>query len=260
MGNIIKKVDDFFGLIIQDEAGRFFCLHLPFWGILLYALWFITEAVGLFLIWGMIVFALVPFIIAAAFQKICEEAENRGEKGIIWFGVGAYVVSILALIGIPGGYFGFVLKGVQTQAFSGAYWVVIVYWWRFFNFYHDFKSTAAEVKAAQAFANHYDFHYQMWQVSFLVSATVMTPFLFFLIHGVARENVRAEELEHQRLLKEAEEKKATDEASQRRLEEQQRLREQRRLQEEKAEDERQKKIQEKINEVKGKDPWDSGFL
>lgn len=177
---------------------------------------------------------------------------------MIWFGIGSYAVSILALIGVPGWYFGFVLRGIQTQAFSDAYWAGIVYWWRFFNFYHE--STSAEVKAAQAFANHYDFHYQTWQVSFLVSAIVMTPFLFWLIHSAAKENARTEELEHLRLLKEAEKKTAEEEASQRRLAERQRQFEERRLQEEKAEKERQKKIQEKINEVKGKDPWDSGFL
>ena len=260
MGNAIKKVDDFFGLFIQDEAGRFFFLHLPFWGFILYITWFTTEAVGLFLIWGMIVFGLVPYISAGVFRGIVAGAENTGDKGVIWFGIGSYAVSILALIGIPGWYFGFVLKGVQTQAFTDAYWATIVYWWRFFNFYHDFKTTAAEIKAAQAFVNHYNFRYQMWQVSFLVSAVVITPILFWWMRGKERAHVRAEELEQQRLLREAEKKKAEEEASQRRYEEQQRLGEQRRLQEEKAEEERQQKIREKINEVKGKDPWGSGFL
>jgi hypothetical protein len=260
VGNAIKKVDDFFGLFIQDEAGRFFFLHLPFWGFILYASWFITEAIGLFLIWGTIVFLIVPYFSAGVIKGMFEGAENTGDKGVIWFGIGSYAVSILALIGVPGWYFGFVLDGVQTQWFTYAYTAVIVYWWRFFNFYHDFKSAAAELKAAQAFANHYAFSVRAWQVSFLVSAVVVMPILFWRIRIKERARVRAEELEQQRLLRGAEKKKAEEEASQRRYEEQQRLREQRRLKEEKAEEERQKKIQEKINEVKGKDPWGSGFL
>jgi hypothetical protein len=260
LSNPVKKVDEFFSVIIEDGAGRFFCLHLPFWGLVGIVGWHVIEALGLFLIWGGIVFLLIPGLSAWAFQGLCEQEQFSEDKGAIQVAVGVYAAAVLAMTGIPGWYFGFALQGIQTQAFSDAYWAGIVYWWRFFNFYRNFKSTKAELKEAQAFLNHYQFSYQTWQVLFLISAMVVTPLLFWWIHNMAVARARSEELEHLRLLKEAEEKKAREDAYNRTVEERQRQHQERRLKEEQAEKEKQRKIQEKFNEIKGKDPWDSGFL
>ena len=260
MANPIKKVDDFFSLIIEEEAGRFFCLHLPFWAFVIFVTWNVTEAIGLYLIWGGIVFAVTPFAVAVVFHAILESEKYNEKKTAFRVLIGVYAAAILALIGVPGLYLGLVFNIVRTQTFSDAYWTVIVGWYRFFHFYHEFKGTKAEIKAGQDFINEYQFSFFTWQVSFLVSAVVIAPLMFWWFGKKERDREWALEMENARLKQEARAAKEQEEAARRFQEEQQRKFEERQRQEKLAEEEKQKKIQEKINEVKGKDPWDSGFL
>lgn len=258
MDNPVKKVDDFFALFVDDEAGRFFFLHVPFWGLVIFIGWHVMESLGLFLLWGAFVFAAVPYVIANVYLGIYEQdrfEHYEGKLTMFRVALTAYAASILALIGVPGWYFGFILQAAQTKVFEGAYWAVVVFWWELFNFYHGYTK-----KAAQEFVNGFVFQFQTWQWSFLVSAVVITPILFYRLYAKAKERTRDEELDQIRHEREAKERIEQAQAKAQELEKRRQLNEKKRLEEERIESEKQKKIQEKINEVKGKDPWDSGFL
>jgi len=255
VGNFIKKVDEFFEMFIGDEMGRGFFLHLPFWGVIIFFLWNLTEALGLYLIWIVVVFGLIPFFSALGFQAIYDMDKYSESQIKPRIALGIYVTAVLTLIGIPGLYFGLIIKGVQTSMFSDSYWEVINTWWNFFNFYHKYS-----LKEAQAFVNRYVFHYQSWQISFLISAVVIAPMIFWSLHKDEKEQVRIDELNSRRLNNEAAEKIKQEAIKQKEYEVWQLKVKQERYREEQAEIERQRKIQEKIKEVKGKDPWGSGFL
>lgn len=105
-----------------------------------------------------------------------------------------------------------------------------------------------------AFINGYQFSFSTWQMSFLVSAAVVAPLMFWWVHKKARDRVLAEELEHMRLENEATAEREREEARQRDLEARQKIFEERRRKEEQLERERQKKIEEKTKEVRGQGP------
>jgi signal transduction histidine kinase len=260
VGSIIKKVDDVFAVFIQDEAGRFFCLHLPFWGVAILITWAVALTLGIYLIWGAIVFGLIPFCAAGIFQGIYEaEQYNEKKTGLVVAAV-VYVAAALTLIGVPGVRFGLLFTVIETKTFEAAYWWVVEGWWRVFHFYHDFKGTKAELNEMQDFVNGFSFHFSTWQWEFLVSAFAIAPLMYWWIHKKARERAWDEELENARLDRETEERVEQAKTKAREMAERQRLNEARRIKEAEVEKEKQSKIQEKINEVKGKDPWDSGFL
>ena len=144
---------------------------------------------------------------------------------------------------------------IESQWFSDLYWHIVVYWWRAFNFYHDYTT-----KEGMDFARSYVFHHERWQIYFLVSAVLIAPFSFYWQYSKGRE-LKLFQIRESRRFKQAEkEKLARDKASEesrkaRKLEHEERLR-----QEREAEQVAQKNLQSKINEVKGKNPWESGFL
>jgi hypothetical protein len=256
--NPFQQVDEFFSVFVEDEAGRFFFCNLPFWGSVLFIGWHVVGGVGLYLLWAALVFGLVPCVIANIYLGIFEHDRfeyYEGKLTLFRLSLGAYVVSVLTFIGIPGVYFGWVLQVIKTQMFAEIYWNVIVYWWKFFNFNHDYtKKTGKGLIAA------YAFHFESWQWAFLVSALVITPALFYWLYINLKERIVLEELEEMKHEQEA--KKRAEHAALRVQEiDEQRVRyEKRRQDEAAAEIEKQRKVQLKINEVKGKDPWDSGFL
>ena len=72
MVDFIEKVDDFFSGLIEDEVGRFCFMHLPFWGLIVYLIWNLTESLGLYLIWVVLVFVATPYLIAKGLFKLYE--------------------------------------------------------------------------------------------------------------------------------------------------------------------------------------------
>lgn len=258
MGNFIKAVDEFFSVIIPDEMGRFFCLHLPFWGLVIYISWHVTEYVGLFLVWAVLVFWLTPCLIARIGLKVLAEAElshYESKWTPLKVSVSVYFISILVLIGIPGWYSGYFMQLIESPAFAEVYWGFIVIWWKVFNFYRSYK-----LKELQEFLQIFGFSYKSWQIAFLVSSSVIVPILFYRFYTKTREQAQLDELAQSRHEDELRLKRRQEEARVKELEERERLNEKRVLQEQQAQKEEKKKIQEKINEVKGKNPWDSGFL
>ena len=128
-------------------------------------------------------------------------------------------------------------------------------WWKLFNFYHDYKR-----KDLQNFLKPLVFSFDHWQICFLISAVVIVPLLFYRRNLKARLLELTQEREVIRYQKERAEQLAKEKAEEehrlaRKLAYEERLRQEREI-----EQAAQKKLQAKINEVKGKDPWESGFL
>ena len=259
MSNPFKKVDEFFALFVDDEMGRFFCFNMPFWSFVIYVTWNLTESLGLYLIWVGLAFVAAPYLIARAGLMIYAEDQIKragvGHWQPPWAWICGYVASILVLIGIPGLYFGYVMKFTQSKAFNDFYWGFVVLWWKFFNFYHDYK-----MKEFESFGRGFSYQYLTWAWSFFVSAALVAPATFPWLYSSAKERLQAEELEQSRLAEKARALKLYEEAQTEEANERQRSYEAKKLREQQEQLEKQKKIQAKINEIKGKDPWDSGFL
>ena len=259
MSNPFQKVDEFFATFVDDEMGRFFCFNLPFWSFVLYVTWNLTESFGLYLLWASVVFGLIPYAIARLGFMIYGEDQIKqdgvGHWQPPWAWICGYVVSVLVLIGIPGLYFGYVMKFSQSKVFNDFYWGFVVLWWKVFNFYHDYK-----MKDLESFAQGFSFRYLTWAWSFFVSAVVIVPGIFYWLYSSTKGRLQAEELERSRLAEKALTKRLYEEAQAKEAEDRQRAFETKKLREQQEQLEKNKKIQAKINEIKGKDPWDSGFL
>lgn len=259
MSNPFKKVDEFFATFVDDEMGRFFCFNLPFWSFVVYVTWNLTESLGLYLLWAGVVFMAAPYVIARVGLMIYSEDQIKqdgvGQWQPPWAWICGYVVSVLVLIGIPGLYFGYVLKFAQSKMFNDFYWGFVVLWWKVFNFYHDYK-----MKDLESFAQGFSFRYLTWAWSFFVSAALMVPGMLYWMYASAKENFQAEEIEENRLATAVRALKLQEEAQTKEAQKRQLVFEEKKQQEEQAQKEKQRKLQEKMNEIKGKDPWESGFL
>ena len=259
MSNPFKKVDEFFAAFIDDEANRFFVMNLPFWSFVAYVTWSLTESLGLYLLWAGVVFVAVPYAISRLALMIYSEGQIKqdgvGKWQPPWAWICGYAVSILVLIGIPGLYFGYVMKFVQSKVFNDFYWGFVVLWWKFFNFYHNYK-----MKELEAFAQGFSYRYLTWAWSFLVSAVAVVPGMFYWFYASAKERIQAEELEQSRVAEKARATRLYEEAQAKEADQRQRTYEAKKLRDQQEQLEKQKKIQDKLNEIKGKDPWDSGFL
>lgn len=255
MVDFIEKVDDFFSGLIEDEVGRFCFMHLPFLGLIVYLIWNLTESLGLYLIWVVVVFVATPYLIAKGLFKLYESRHYERNQIRFRWSVVLYAISVPTFIGVPHLYYGLFIKLLQSALFAKAYWNVIMLWWKLFNFYHDYKR-----KDLQNFLKPLVFSFDHWQICFLISAVVIAPLLFYRRNLKARMLELAQEREVIRYQKERAEQLAKERADEehrlaRKLAYEERLR-----QEREAEQIVQKKLQAKINEVKGKDPWESGFL
>ena len=259
MSNPFKKVDEFFAVFIDDEANRFFVMNLPFWSFVFYVTWNLTESLGLYFIWASLAFVAAPYLIARVGLMIYGEDQIKqdgvGRFQPPWAWICGYVVSVLVLVGIPGLYFGYVMKFAQSKAFNDFYWGFVVLWWKVFNFYHDYKT-----KELQEFAQGFSYRYLTWAWSFLVSAVLIVPGMFYWLYSSAKQRLQADELEQSRAAEKARALKLYEEAQAKQADERQRAYEAKKLREQQEQLEKNKKIQEKLNEIKGKDPWDSGFL
>jgi hypothetical protein len=255
---LVKRVDDFFASFIEDEVGRAFFLHLPFWGISLFLAWCLMGEFGLYLLWAAIVFVVVPFSVAAGYREIYEHdgyQRHAGKWTAFRASLALYAVAVLALIGVPGWYQGLLMRAIESDAFTKAYWWAVVHWWQVFNFYRE-----DELKELQAFANRLRFSYAIWQWSFFASAAIVAPAFFFWFCAIAKDLAKQEKIEAARRESEAMEAKRRADARAREMAEYSQREEKRRNEELEAKMEERRKIEAKVNEVRGKDPWESGFL
>ncbi|MEK7484109.1 MAG: hypothetical protein AABZ60_07240, partial [Planctomycetota bacterium] len=164
-------------------------------------------------------------------------------------------VATLVVVGVPGWYFGLLMEWVRSKLFTEIYWTVITYWWRFFSFYHDFK-----VKDTKRFLKGFAFNYHYCQIAFFVSGVLIAPIMFYWLYVKERKKEKAEAAELIRLAEEAREKQDKEETRKKIMEERERVHAERLRLEQEAKLEEKRKLEERIKEIKGKDPWDSGFL
>jgi hypothetical protein len=258
MSNPIAKVDEFFYTLIPDEGPRVFCLHLPFWGGLLCIVWNLAEHFGLYLIWAAVVFVIFPYGLASFGHGIYErnKFERLGSLVTLFrFIVVSYVVAVYLIIGIPGFRNGYLIRALASETFATWYVQGLVVWYRVFNFYHDI-----DPKEFKKFIYRFELNYQTWQWCLLVSLLVIVPGMFYLIYSIAKDEAKKQELAKIKALEEVAERRERDEARRKECAERELAYEKEKKREQEIEQEKQRKIKAKITEVKGKDPWSSGFL
>lgn len=259
MGKLIKRVNHLFADLVPDEAPRFFCLHLPFWGFLSLVLWHVAKHYGPHLLWAGVAFWLTPYLVARLALRIYGEENIRNDGIGQWQApkpwILGYAVMILVLIGIPGWYFGLIIKLVQSSVFNKVYWGFLKIWFEVFNFYRDYK-----FKELEEFARGFSFRYWALAWSLMVSSVVMVPALFYFLYGKTKEKLYEEELAQSQQAERIRSKRLYEEAQAKEAKERKLAYEAKKELAEKEKLEKQKKIQERLDEIKGKDPWDSGFL
>ena len=255
MSNPIEKVDEFFYTLIQEEGPRVFCLHLPFWGGLLCIVWNLAEHFGLYLIWAIVVFAIVPYMLASLGHGIYERNKFASTAKAVWFALIGYLAMVYLIIGIPTLRNGYLIRALASETFATWYVQGLVIWYRVFNFYHEI-----DPKEFKKFIYRFELNYQTWQWCFLVSLLVIVPGMFYLFYDAAKDEAKKQELARIKAAEEVAERRARDEARSKEIAARELAYEKEKKREQEIEQEKQRKIKAKITEVNGKDPWSSGFL
>jgi hypothetical protein len=220
-------------------------------------------------IWLYVFLAATPIVVAKVFVLVAAEENEKalydpssGLKVVIF----SYLVYVLTMIGIPGVYPGLVPFLLQTDTFSTGYQYVMVYWYLAFSF-----GDSVNKKVLVKFISSMLSQREVWHRDLFFSHVVTAPILAVWFYSKSKARVYAlERLEEKRKVEQElqlkleaerfeEEKRRQLEQEKKTLEEK-RIRDERLRQQKALEAEKKKKIEEKINEVKGKSPWDSGFL
>ena len=261
MRKFAAAVDRFFYQLIEDEPSRAFFLHLPFWGLAAWLAWYVMLHSGLWLLWVTLVFIVMPIVLSTASMDIYKSSQDEptylnGKITMFRAWCAAYVCLVLAMIGIPGHYLGLILQVVQSNVFARAYWWGIEAWWKLFHVYQ----TAYNTKDLQAFLKFYEFEFATWQWCFLVSSVVLAPAWFAWLYTEERTARLVRESEAEVAAIKAKDDLAQAERDKAKAEERRIELKKKQLAKLEAEAEARRKLDAKINEVKGKDPWDSGFL
>ena len=268
MFNPFKKADQLFEIFISDEDARIVC-HIFFWPLAYLISWALLINLGPFLIFYFILFMAPIFI----FTKICFKKNT-----FIVVPVGLLLLGLVA--GVPWVYSGLLVKFLKTKMFVGLFQNLIFYWWKGFNHLWPFKDWVSE--DGQYDLNFFTVQAIYWASGVILPMVFLTWFNYqeeqrpvwekedFNYHEapLTPEEAKAQDawrIEHDKIM---EERRLKDEAK--KLEEkklQEKALEERRQAEARAvqEAERRKKEEEdkrlkKIQEVRGKNPWDSGFL
>ena len=255
MSNPIEKVDDFFYGLIPDEGPRVFFLHLPFWGGLLCIAWNLAEHFGLYLIWAVVVFAILPYMLASLGYVIYERNKFKSSAKVVWGVLISYLAMVYWIIGIPTLRNGYLILALASETFATWYVHGLVIWYRVFNFYHDI-----DPKEFKKFIYRFELNYQTWQWCLLVSLLVIVPGMCYLFYEIAKDEAKKQELAKIKALEEVAERRERDEARSKEIAARELAYEKEKKRELAIEQEKQRKIKAKITEVKGKDPWSSGFL
>ncbi len=223
MSNPIAKVDDFFAGLIPEDGPR--------------------------------VFAILPYALASLGHGIYERNKFASKAKAVWFTLISYLAAVYLIIGIPGFRNGYLIRALASETFATWYVQGLVIWYRVFNFYHEI-----DPKEFKKFIYRFELNYQTWQWCLLVSLLVIVPGMFYLFYDAAKDEAKKQEIAKIKADEEIEERRVRDEARKKELAERELAYEKEKKREQEIEQEKQRKIKAKITEVKGKDPWSSGFL
>ena len=186
---------------------------------------------------------------------IYERNKFASTAKVVWFALISYLAAVYLIIGIPGFRNGYLIRALASETFATWYVQGLVVWYRVFNFYHEI-----DAKEFKKFIYRFELNYQTWQWCFLVSLLVIVPGMFYLFYDTAKDEAKKQEIAKIKAAEEVEERREREEASRKEIVERELAYEKERKLEQEIEQEKQRKIKAKITEVKGKDPWSSGFL
>ena len=244
----LEALDEFFKLIIEDGLGRFVFCHIPFWSFFYWLFWNIGAYLGPYILFGVVFLVIPSLFFAGILFEIYKHNEERSFKRFK-IAVPIYLGILLGIVGIPYVYFGAFLSFVSDKDVNDFSWGFIKYWWAFLNHIQPFKDVVPPWKL-------YEYTYSHLQILLLAVALIVTPFFFYNFFESDKRKIEEAKKEMERLEEE--------ELAEKRVIEQERIREEnwRRRQEEEARAKRGLELakQQKLNETKAQDPWDSGFL
>ena len=257
MGNPFKAVDEFLEVFITDEFGRFI-FNVIFWVLATFIMWFFSAWFGPLLFWFLIL-CFLPSLLFSLFLK--------GEP--LWLVWGLGLILLFAVVGVPYVFYGYLMKLVMTKTFDAVYIWSIKTWWGFLNHLHPFSN-------ADITWDMYKLSYQNLQIFFsitgLILPNIICSFLpekeyklpsyesdpmYYTPTPLTPEEEALKIKEDQIELLEARKAQAIREKA---LEEERQAEARARAEAERKRKEEEERRQKKIQEVRGKNPWDSGFL
>ena len=257
MGNPFKAVDEFIEDFVYDEFWRF-VINVIAWILISFILWFFSAWFGPLVFW----FIILCFLPSLLFSLLL-----KGEP--LWLTWGLGIILLLALVGVPYVFYGYLMKLVMTKTFSSVYIWSINIWWGFLNHLHPFSN-------ADITWDMYSLNYQNLEVFFFITGLVLPNIIcaflpdkeyklpsyeadpiYYTPTPLTPEEEALKIKEDQIELLEARKAQAIREKA---LEEERQAHARARAEEARVKKEEEERRQKKIQEVRGKNPWDSGFL
>ncbi len=244
--NPFKEIDDFLGLIIEDEFVRGL-LQIPIWMTILFLVWVFSYFLIPWTLIGVVFLGVIPGLASKAVDLVYRESESNST--LIWLGVVACGV-FLAFYGIsPKIYNGILFDFLMSESGIEIYWKGLNKWWEFHNFINPFSDYDRP-------SDFYSYHFKTARIVFWVGGLVLTSIFTFFRIEIRKEKAQKEYEES--VAKWEEEIKLKELAKQREIE-----KEERRVEQEKEMKALAKKAEikkERQGASTSANPWDSGFF
>ena len=290
VSKVWRLVDNLLNPFISFEDYRI-TVQMLLWMSLILLFHNLVERYALLIVIDLLLLYSCPWFVASeACQDYLEFKENQPpyQEDPLKFAVGAYVFSLLVLIGIPHLYGGLIIQMVKSNIFQSFYWFFANLWFVIFNFAHPTAQSLA------AFHQSMVISYDALILKLLLGFGIIAPAMAFSLHpGIkekrakdrdlevlakAKREREFEEIERKRRLAEYDRIERAQEGSRLREEfklkqeanrgaaiaaanaETERLKRERKSHLEQIEVEKKRKVEARIQEVKGKNPWDSDFI
>ena len=290
VSKIWSSVDNLLKPFISFEDYRI-TAQMLLWTIVILLFHNLVEHYAPLIVMDLVLFYSCPWFVAnEACQVYLEFKEKQPpyQEDPLKFAVGAYVFSLLVLIGIPHLYGGLIIQMVKSNIFQSFYWFFAKIWFVIFNFAHPTKPNF------DAFHQSMVISYDGLVFKLLLGFGVIAPAMAILLYPWLKDK-RVKDRELEVLMRAKREREFEEKERERRLAEYERieqaqenirLREEFKLKQEASlaattasanaeterlkrerkshleqiEIEKKRKVEARIQEVKGKNPWDSDFI
>jgi hypothetical protein len=267
--NPFTKIDQLLEKLISNEDWRI-AFQIFIWPLAYWVLWALLINLGPFLVFYIILYATPIYIFTRIGYK---------RNPYIVFPLGLLFLSLVG--GVPWGFSGLLVKLIKIKAFVGFSTKFVLYWWKGLNHLWPFTDWVPN-------KNQYDLDVFMIRYIYWGSGIIL-PLAFTSLFDYLEEQkpfwerddfkppqevpLTPEEaeaqaawrIEHDKFMEERrlkDEAKALEEKrlQEKLLEEKRQAEIRARLEAERLKKEAEEKRLKKIEEVRGKNPWDSGFL
>ena len=290
VSRVWSAVDNLLKPFISFEDYRI-TAQMLLWTIVILLFHNLVEHYALLIVMDVVLFYSCPWFVAnEACRTYLEVRESQPpyQEDPLKFAVGAYVFSLFVLIGIPHLYGGLIIQMVKSNIFQSFYWFFVNLWFVIFNFAHPTQPNF------DAFHQSMVISYDGLIFKLLLGFGIIAPAMAFSLYprlkekrakdrdievlAKAKREREFEEIERERRLAEYDRIERAQEGSRLREEfklnqeanraeavaaskaETERLKRERKSHLEQIEVEKKRKIETRIQEVKGKNPWDSDFI